>query len=1527
MRIISARILFLGVFLCSAGSVWAQKEEEETASPSPWVDAMMDRNVNVYDAVSLFESYWKDRPIEKGKGWKQFRRWQAFMEPRVYPTGDRPNPAVLYEAYTELQEQLTLQKGASFGVESGPGIGNWTPVGPFNGDPIGGIGRINAIAFHPIVAGRIFCGAPAGGLWRSDNGGQTWTTNTDFLPNLGVSAIGIDPLHPDTMYIGTGDRDAGDTYAIGVLKSTDAGASWKPTGLTFNITQNYRITGMVIHPTQTQTLVLSTRSGIYRSTDGAATWTMVQGGSFQTIKSVAGNGRLLYASTYSNSQIFRSQNFGATWTAVPSSSGLPSSNACVRSELATTAADTNYVYAIFGASNNGLFGVYKSTNKGVTWTQMQGATPNLLDWSTNGSGSGGQAWYDLTLAASPVNKDVLLCGGVNVWRSVNGGANWSLSGHWWGGGGAPFVHADHHALVFKPGTTEVWAGCDGGMYKSPDAGLSWSSQNAGLAITQYYKIAVTPSETSYTLAGSQDNGTHLKKASWARVLGGDGMDCGISQVDPNVMYGSIYYGEFDKSTNGGQSFNAPFSLPPAGSGAWVTPFLVSKHNSSVLYAGFTQVWKSTNAGQSFTATSPALNGSNNLSVLAESPSNPNVLIACYGQYVYRSVNGGSSWNIISNGIGNSSAVTGVTISSNDPNHLWVSKSGFSAGQKVYESFNGGLSWSNVSANLPNTPTNCIIEQPGSNGAVYVGTDLGVFYRDASMTQWIPYMNGLPTTVVNDLEILMGPGIIRAGTYGRGVWESPVVNGFLRKPAAQFSAAPAATCLLTDTVQLIDRSAYLPTAWQWTLAPATVSFVGGTNANSQEPRVIFQAPGQYTVQLIATNKYGSDTTVSVKTIHIGGVRLPFADAMDAAIPERWTVENPDQSHTWMPATVGGTTPGTSAVVFPAFGYSAVGSKDKLVSRPLSTVGVTNPRVVFDVAYRRRVGTGTDSLSVFISTNCGQSWTLLQAYGDNGTGSLASGAALTTAFVPAIASDWKRDSISLAAYASQSGVRIAFVARNNNGNNLYLDNIHLKGISSAPGADFFANGAACANRPVAFYDISANQPTAWAWTFPGGTPATSTMQNPVVVYSSPGAYSAGLTATNASGSGTNTKNGYVTVGSTVTPTLVINGNSTACLGVPAVFTASGTSTGTNPVYFWTVNRMAKGNNGPTFTTSYLQTGDTVRVRMQSSEPCASAQGVLSAPVVMNILQLPTVSAGTYSDVCQGSAPFALAGTPSGGTFSGSGVSGSNFDPSAVGPGTYTVNYTYTSTSGCVNTATTVIKVEQKPVVFFYTPQDTVCVNDPPFTLNTGYPFGGTYRINGGGGAVVNPLNLGPGMHVVSYTYESALCVVTRFDTVHVFATPTKPWVDAYGDSLVCASLGVKYQWYEATTGLAVPGATQRIFKATTPGPYYVRVSVGSCFSESNTFVVVSQEEWRAESRKFSVSPTPTSGPFAVRFTVPSGGEYLLEMFDPAGALVHRLTGVSSSREVIIPLDLSDFPAGVYTVKCLDSHGTFAAKVIKK
>ncbi|KAB2813888.1 VPS10 domain-containing protein [Phaeocystidibacter luteus] len=1507
------RFALFGVLSVAFGTTFAQ------VGPPRYVEEMADPSVNFYDVQQSFEEHWDGKEVERSQGWKQFKRWEAFMEPRVYPTGERPNPTILYD-------EAMKAGGASVN------LGNWSHIGPYDGNALNGIGRVNCVTFHPENNDIMFIGAPAGGIWKTTDGGLTWSTNTDLLPNLGVSDIAIDPHNPDTMYIATGDRDAADTYSIGLMKSTDGGASWQTTGLSYSLNQSRRIGGIYINPKNTQEIVVATRVGIQRSVDGGATFSQVQGGSWQMLTFVPTATDTLFAGSNSGGNIVRSVDAGATWSAL--SSGLPTGGV-TRVEVATTADDPNYVYALFSASNNGLGGIYRSTDGGNTWTQQfSGATQNLLHWSSNpggnvsGGSTGGQGWYDLAIAVSPVNKNAVYVGGVNVWRSLNGGTSWSLSAHWFGGGGAAFAHADQHWFEFEPGTNNLYVGNDGGVYRTSN-GTNYTELSDGLHITQYYKIDVSQADENLTIGGAQDNGTHLNDVpSWDRVKGGDGMDNAIANNNPNVMYAASQYGNFDKSTNRGQSFNASFNLPPNGQGQWVTPFVIDPSNDNILYAGYDQLWKSTNAGLSFSQTSGSIAGNTSgIDVIAVSKSNGQVIYVAINDDVYRSSNGGSTWTNISNNISNSRSVTDIAISDVDPNHIWITKSGYDSNHKVYESLDGGSTWSNISSGLPNLPANTIIYQDGSNGAIYVGMDIGVYYRDLSSNGWVAFMNGIPNTIVNDLEIHYATGVIRAGTYGRGVWESPLANTFLGKPQADFRSAPGAVCTTADTVELVDMSTYAPTIWDWQIYPSTFTFVGGTNAQSQHPKVLFTANGQYTVQLIASNRFGSDTLIKVAEIGVGGYALPFAEDFAIGLPEDWEVVNADNSNTWSHTSA--SNGGSGSMYMDFYSYNGSGEEDELILPPLDFTGKQNVQLTYDMAYRQYSAGSSDSLKIYVSTDCGSTWTLVDARGENGTQNFATGTPLTSAFTPSNASDWRNDMLSLSAYDGMDEVRIKFVSVNAYGNNLYLDNININGAAgAAPVADFFANSTACEGSMVTFYNLAGSNGQNYSWTFQGGTPSTSTAANPTVTYNTAGTYNVSLVVSNGIGSDSIYKSSFIAIQTTVTPSVTITANSTAvCAGEDVEFYASTMNGGSNGLVEWFVNGQQRPQVGDTITLASLSNNDTVVAVLSSSEACVSTNAASSNSILMTINPLPTVNAGSYTTQCVDGSAFALTGSPSGGTYSGRGVSGTNFDPADAGPGTHTITYEYTDANGCTNTATTTILVESKPNVFLSA--KTYCESDPAEGAGGGFPTGGTYSVNGSPASNIDPSALGVGKHYLEYSYSNGVCTTVKGDTIVVLAAPTNPTITVEWGKLTCNQVGYQYQWLDAS-GTPIPGETDRIFYPQTPGDYAVRVRAGSSCDETSGFVNIqniSVEEHVAGQINLRAYPNPTSDDFALYFTLEDTREVSVELVDVAGKVIDVQNLGTVNGDVVVPFNLKSFAKGVYFVKLTVGDVTITNRVVRQ
>ena len=485
-----------------------------------WVDQMNDPNANFYSIKQSFDDYWKDKEVEKGKGYKQFMRWAHFWEQRVYPEGNFPNMGILAQQYEQLQNS------------EADNLGLWKPLGPFNAvNYPAGNGRVNRVVFDPSNSQIVWACTPAGGLWKSTDGGFTWATNTDNLPNIGVSDLAINPLNTNVMYMASGDRDNGDTYSYGLLKSTDGGVTWKTTGLSFGISFQVRIQNVYVHPVDTAVVIAATRVGMYRSTDGGTTFSRVQTGSYNNLVQKIGNPDVLFSSSLSGSscRIQMSTDAGITWNVV-SDPTLPTTNSR-RIEIAVTPDDTNYVYAVVGASNYGLQGVYRSTDGGSSWSVVNTQGKNLLGWSSTGGDQGGQAWYDLAIAVNPTNKNQVFVGGINIWRGQLNGSNWqwNLAAHWTGSGGAPFVHADIHHLQYQPGTNYLYTGTDGGVYRDVPNQTPWDELNNGLNIMQYYKLSAGSRDTVVMLAGAQDNGSHRYNTSsgWRMVKFGDGMDNAI----------------------------------------------------------------------------------------------------------------------------------------------------------------------------------------------------------------------------------------------------------------------------------------------------------------------------------------------------------------------------------------------------------------------------------------------------------------------------------------------------------------------------------------------------------------------------------------------------------------------------------------------------------------------------------------------------------------------------------------------------------------------------------------------------------------------------------------------------------------------------------------------------------------------------------------------------------------------------------------------------------------------------------------
>ncbi|MCC6372570.1 MAG: T9SS type A sorting domain-containing protein [Bacteroidia bacterium] len=846
-----------------------------------WVEKMQNPNGNFYEAQADFENYWltHDR-TEKGKGYKAFKRWEYFVEHRVYPSG---NLALLNLTAPNFESFLKDYQSKNSGPGKTIGGGNnliasatWTPIGPMgaiSGNAGGQLlksGRLNFVTVNPVNPNDLWVGAPSGGLWHSANGGSTWSTNTDNLSVIGCSDLAIDPTNTLVMYLATGDGDSGDTRSIGVLKSTNGGATWSATGLSNVVTSYLLIRRLIINPNNTQIILAATTSGIYRSINGGTNWTLVSNVSTYDLEFKPSHPNVVYAS----GNTFRmSLNGGVTWTQI--SNGIPTTGVN-RMAIAVTPADTNYVYVLASSSSNsGFQGFYRSTVGGTLFTQMT-TTVNVLGWSALGNDTGGQGWYTLCVAASPLDKNEVVTGGVNVWRTTNGGTSWSIYGHWTGNV-APFTHADIHDVEYDAAGT-LYNANDGTIYRR--SGGTWLEISSGMNISQIYRIGMSSTTANKWITGHQDNGTSIwTGTTYSAALGGDGMDCFIDRTSDMNVFGEYQNGGLQRSLNGGASWSG-VTTGLTGTSPWLTVWKQDPQSANIIYVGRQNLFKSTNLASSWGTLTP-FTATNTIIEFAIAPSNNQIIYVLKSTGIFKTINAGVTWTNVTGSVPVGSATPKyICIDPTDPNNAWVVLSGYSSGNKVFVTTNGGVGWLNYTANLPNIPANCVVYQPGSNDRIYVGMDVGIYYRDNSLSNWVLYNTNLPNVPVSELEISpASPTLLHAATYGRGVWVASLyVPG--APPVSSFSVTSNLSCV-GSVITFSDLSTSTPTAWLWSVNPS--AGVAINSSTIQNPSITFPGAGNYTVSLQSNNSYGTGSTYTQVVTILGPPVISISASSQSVCP--------------------------------------------------------------------------------------------------------------------------------------------------------------------------------------------------------------------------------------------------------------------------------------------------------------------------------------------------------------------------------------------------------------------------------------------------------------------------------------------------------------------------------------------------------------------------------------------------------------------------------------------------------------------
>ncbi len=861
-RLLIICLLSAALTLTSFSQTSQASNPPDTASYPYWIEMMQDPSANFYDVQRVFNIYWKDRPVTRSSGFKPFKRWEYMMQLyRINPDGTR-RPAD--HAYNEYQKYLTSHPGARSLA------GDWINLGPFiipEGKGYKGLGRLNAVAFDPSDPDIIWVGSPSGGLWKTTTGGNSWESTTDNLPSLGVSAILIDYVNPDIIYIGTGDRDAGDADGMGVFRSTDGGQTWEPwkTGM------GNRVVGrLLMHPTSNQQIFAATSGGIYRSNTGGSSWSLVISGNFKDIVFKADNTDIMFAASGGN--FYRSTNGGFTFSQV--TNGLPGGD---RAVIGVTPADPEMVYFLI-TNGDSFKALYRSTDAGLSFT-MRSNSPNIMSWGCTG-GDGGQAWYDLDIAIDPENENIIYAGGVNCFKSTNGGMNWNIVSHWWGDCGVPAVHADLHVLEWNPLDGRLYAGNDGGVYFTGNGGINWTEISNGLPISQVYKIGQSATVRDKCVNGYQDNGSSTYLGSYWQVTGGgDGMECAVDQKDAAYSYHTVYFGSIYRNYNNSYQAtvceNGAYGIDESGS--WITPFILDELNPNTMFVGLKNIWRCDNVkapASQITWSRISYNlGSTNtqdMRALEQSPANTDILyISRYDNKLYRTDEAHDitvNWVDLTSLLPSTGGVVDMECHPTNPDIVYISQN-----NKIFKSTDRGLTWENITGTLPNVTWSSIAYYKNSHEGLYISSNIGVYYRDQFMSDWIMFSDGLPVDAsINEIEIYYDSDdpagdIIRAGTYGRGMWESDMYHA---APVADFSASET-FIPVGCAVDFTDLSSGIPTSWTWTFEGASPQ----TSLDRNPIGISYTQTGTFEVKLLITNEAGADSIIRTGFITVSDTILP------------------------------------------------------------------------------------------------------------------------------------------------------------------------------------------------------------------------------------------------------------------------------------------------------------------------------------------------------------------------------------------------------------------------------------------------------------------------------------------------------------------------------------------------------------------------------------------------------------------------------------------------------------------------------
>jgi photosystem II stability/assembly factor-like uncharacterized protein len=710
-------------------------------------EMMYDLNVNFYDVVKEAESYFSTHEKGKGSSWTPYQRWKSENESKYAPDGIRNgiSPYFTANAYQEFTTANPVRYNRR-DFDNG-----WEDLGPYSIDNITGhyspgLGRVESFYVNPSDENRIYLGSRSGGFWRTEDGGTNWKQSTDFLTASGVNAIGVSPTNQDSVYINI--RNAGNGTSHGVYHSTDGGKTWKisefnPTNLgNGGLGTNFQVYMINFSPYDSKIIYVGANNGLYRSTDNLNTWTKVSTLNSRQVKFHPTNPDIVYLySANARSRVYKSTNGGLSFSSYTTISGASGNG-----RISVSKDCPNCIYY---ASNTG---VWKSTDTGNSFVFL--SNPN------NNAGA---------FEVGDQDTSLMIYGGIDAFASNNGGSSFAQVA-WWSLGSTSFnsnsyIHADMRASASING--KFYLATDGYLVRSDDGGNTWTRLSKGTGIRENYSMGLGQSNKNSCIIGSQDNGTSVTNdTGWLEIYGADGMEGIIHPINPDWMIGSWQFGGRRRSLDGGTTGHI-VTPPGHGTGAWIAPLINDPNDQMVVLSFSSNIFRSEDFGTSWEMISQP--GLGTIDVASIAYNNSKIIFFSDGSRLRKSTDGGYTIEVVT--IPTNYSITDITFDPNNDSTVIITHNRYQKdNKKVFISHDLGNTWTNITYNLGDMPIRTAVIDHSDSSYIYLGAEIGVYYKSMKSNSWQLYNENLPNTTVRDLEIHFGSNTLKAATWGRGLWE-------------------------------------------------------------------------------------------------------------------------------------------------------------------------------------------------------------------------------------------------------------------------------------------------------------------------------------------------------------------------------------------------------------------------------------------------------------------------------------------------------------------------------------------------------------------------------------------------------------------------------------------------------------------------------------------------------------------------------------------------------------------------------------